>query len=73
MRTHDRLNRRKRWLVVILLADFIIIATVIGPLSNRYSSPILTTLSIVAIVVFVFCMVLLGKIQGQLKAEKNDQ
>ena len=52
MSVYDRLRRRKRAILITIFADFIILATVIGPLSNRYSSPVLTVLSIVGIVVF---------------------
>ena len=73
MTSRKPFSRRKRWLLIVLLADFIIIAAVVGPLSNRYSSPILTTLSVIGIVVFVCCMILLGRIEGQRNAEKKQK
>jgi hypothetical protein len=53
MSLYDRLKRRKRVILITIFADFIIIASIIGPLSNRYSSPVLTALSILGIAVFV--------------------
>jgi hypothetical protein len=51
----------KQWLVIILVADFIAVVTMVGPLAKRYPSPTSTTLSIAALVIFVCCLILLGR------------
>jgi hypothetical protein len=51
----------KQWLVIILVADFIAVVTIVGPLADRYPSPTSTTLSIAALVIFVCCLLLLGR------------
>jgi len=60
MSVYDRLKKRQRILLGVLVADFIIVALCIGPLSIRYSSPLLTVLSFAAISVFVACVISLG-------------
>ncbi len=62
MRVYDQLKKKQSRLFLVLVAVFVIIATTIGPLSNRFSSPLLAVLSWLAIAVFVGCMVLIGRL-----------
>ncbi|SRR6266487_1224164 len=62
MSVYDRLKKRRRILLGVLVADFIIVALSIGPLSIRYSAPLLTVLSFAAISVFVARVISLGRL-----------
>ena len=59
---YGRAKKKQRIYFIVLLATFFVVATTVGPLSNRYSSALLTVASIVVIVVFVLCMILLGSL-----------
>jgi hypothetical protein len=55
-----RAKKKQRTFFAALILTFIVVATTIGPLGNRYSSSLLTAASFIAIGGFVACMVLLG-------------
>jgi hypothetical protein len=62
MRAYDELRKRQQRLFLIFVALFIVVAAVVGPLSNRYSSAILTAASVLLIAATVVCMVLIGRL-----------
>ena len=62
MRAYDQLKKRQQRLILILVALFIVVATMIGPLSNRYSSLLLTFSPVLLIAATVVCMILLGRL-----------
>jgi hypothetical protein len=57
---YDQPKKRQQRLILILVALFIVVATRIGTLSNRYSSLLLTFSSVQLIAATVVCMILIG-------------
>jgi len=65
MSPYGRARKKQRLLFLVLLADFLVVALAVGPLSDRHSSLLLTVSSIGAIGVFALCMLLLGSLRLQ--------